>query len=88
MEMAMKKPKKGIGWKRAMNLMHLSGTRLVCMYTNASPDGRAHYLVPGGYVEPAVAEKIKEAPGVVAGWDGLFPNHDQTWRFGSVARED
>jgi hypothetical protein len=36
--------------------------------------------VPGGYVEPEVAEKIKKHQGVVAGTDGLFPGHDQTWR--------
>jgi hypothetical protein len=82
----MKKSKKGIGWKRAMDLMHLNA-RLVRMYTNSSPEGVAHYLVPGGYVEPAVAERIKKAPGVVAGWDGLFPNHDQTWRIANDAGE-
>lgn len=70
-------PLKAIGLKKALNMMHLSGTRLVRM---ASADGSVHYLVPGGYVAPETAEKIKNHPGVVCGADGLFPGHDQTWR--------
>jgi hypothetical protein len=63
-----------------MDLMQRSATRLVRMHTSASPEGYAHYLIPGGYVEPDIAEKIKKHPGVVGGDDGLFPGHDQTWR--------
>lgn len=71
---------KAIGLKKAIDLMQRTETRLVRMHTDSAPDGYAHYLIPGGYVEPDVAEKIKKRPGVVAGNDGLFPGHDQTWR--------
>jgi hypothetical protein len=39
-----------------------------------------YFVVPGGPVEHAVADKIKAHPLVRAGEDGLFPGHDQTWR--------
>lgn len=76
---ALKEPVKALGFKRAIDLMHRTGTRLVRMHTTASPTGHAYYVVPGGYVEPDVAQKIKEYPGAVAGDDGLFPGCDQTW---------
>jgi hypothetical protein len=41
---------------------------------------RGHYLAPGGYVEPAVAEKLKEHPLVSGGQDGIWPGLDQTWK--------
>jgi hypothetical protein len=76
-------PQKEIGFRKAMDQMNKPGTRLVRMITEASPDGRAHYVVPGGLVSSAVAEKIKARPNVVGGADGLFPGHDQTWRIGT-----
>lgn len=76
------KPPKAVGLKKALELMRQPGTRLVRMYTDKAPDGFAHYLVPGGYVEPSTAEKIKDHPLVCASEDGLFPGHDQTWRLG------
>lgn len=75
-----KQPPKAIGLKKALDMMRLQGTRLVQMHTTGSPEGVAHYVIPGGYVEPDVAEKIKTNPQVVAGEDGLFPGHNQTWR--------
>lgn len=78
----MTKPPKAIGLKKALSAMHVSGARLVKMHTQNSPDGFAHYIVPGGYVEPDVAEKIKNAPGVWCSEDGLFPGCSQTWRRG------
>lgn len=73
-------PKKAISFKRAISMMRLRGTRLVKMHTDSCPGGFAHYVIPGGYVEPDVAEKIKAHPAVSASKDGLFPGHDQTWR--------
>ena len=73
---------KPIGLKKALAMMRHHSTRLVCMHTTTSPEGFAHYVVPGGYVEPGVAEKIKAHPQVHAGEDGLFPGTDQTWRMG------
>lgn len=70
-------PPKAVGLKKAMDLMHRTGTRLVKM---SHGDGFKYYLVPGGYIEPATAEKIKSHPYVQAMEDGLFPGHDQTWR--------
>lgn len=71
-------PPKAIGLKKAMDLMHRTGTRLVKM--RSTGEGFSYYLVPGGYVEPSTAEKIKSHPYVQALDDGLFPGHDQTWR--------
>jgi hypothetical protein len=69
---------KAIGFSRAMDLMRLPGTRLI---KSRSGDSEfAHYVVPGGYVEPDVAEKIKKHPQVTASQDGLWPGLDQTWR--------
>lgn len=72
--------KKPLGLKKAMDLMRMPGTRLMRMFTVGSPEGYAHYIIPGGYVEPDVAEKIKNRPDVIPSKDGLFPNADQTWR--------
>lgn len=80
---AKKLPLKAIGLRKALDLMHLHGTRLVRMATNDSPLGYAHYVIPGGYVEPDTAEKIKAHPAVIPGGYGLFPGHDQTWRIGA-----
>jgi hypothetical protein len=81
----MSAPAKSIGIKRAMDLMRVNNARLVKMFTNASPEGFAHYIVPGGLVDPATAEKIKHHPLVTESKDGLFPGHDQTWRIGGAA---
>jgi hypothetical protein len=74
----MKKTKRGLTLRRAVSLMHLN-SRLVLMRTNS---GTAYYVIPGGYVEPAIAEKIKQMPNVVPGKDNLFPGISQTWRIG------
>lgn len=71
---------KVLSFKRACELMGLPGTRLVRMRSAESPSGFAHYVVPGGSVTPDTAAKIKARGDVVAGQDGLFPGHDQTWR--------
>jgi hypothetical protein len=43
--------------------------------------GRTEYfIVPGGYVDGKTAQRLKEHPQVVAGPDGLWPGHEQTWR--------
>jgi hypothetical protein len=76
-------PQPSIGYKKAIDLMHKHGTRLVRMTSDASPEGFVHYVVPGGHVSPDVADKIKKHPAVSAGSDGLFPGHDQTWRIGT-----
>jgi hypothetical protein len=77
------KPLKEIGLKRALQLMRKPETRLVKMFTQRSHEGFAHYVIPGGYVGSATAEKIKQHPLVWASKDGLFPGHDQTWRLGA-----
>jgi len=38
------------------------------------------YVVPGGYVEPDTAKAIMKRPDVCGSKDGLWPDHDQTWR--------
>jgi hypothetical protein len=73
---------KVIGFQKAIQMMRERGARRMLMHSNQSPEGLAHYIVPGGYVEPDVAEKIKAHPLVSASGDGLFPGNDQTWRLG------
>jgi hypothetical protein len=75
----MKWPPKSIGYKKAIEKMRQPGTRMIRQYTRQSRDGYAHFVVPGGYVEPEVAQKIKDHPQIVGGKDGFFPGHDQTW---------
>jgi hypothetical protein len=55
-----------------------SGARLVHMHGWAS--GPSWFVIPGGPVTDIVANKVREHPAVVAGADGMFPGHDQTWR--------
>ena len=74
------KPLRAIGIGKAINMMRLPGARLVKMHIAGSPEGFAHYIVPGGYVTPETAEKIKQHPLVVCSEDGLFPGQSQTWR--------
>jgi hypothetical protein len=69
---------KAVGYKKAIDQMRLPGTRLIKTYYGSG--GCVHYVVPGGYIEPDVAEKIKNHPQVTAGQDGLWPSHPQTWR--------
>lgn len=78
-----KLPLKAIGFKKALDLLRLPGRRLVFMHTPSSPNGRAYYVVPGGYVEPETAQKIIAQADVICGKDGLFPGHAQTWRISS-----
>jgi hypothetical protein len=72
----------GPSLQKALELMRRPGTRLVKMFTNASPEGYAHYIVPGGIVSADTAAKIKAHPLVMASKDGLWPGQDQTWRLG------
>lgn len=65
---------KSMSFKRAMDAMHLSGTRLV-----RASDGR-HCVVPGGPVDPPTAEKIKANAGVVPIADKQFAGC-QVWQF-------
>jgi hypothetical protein len=53
-------------------LIHMHGTRNI---------GPHWFVVPGGPVSDVVAKRIREHPCVTGGKDGLFPHHDQTWRF-------
>lgn len=77
---AVKQPQKAIGFTKAMDALRRPNARLVRMRSDGALNGFAHYVVPGGYVEPDVAEKIKAHPQVRGDSDGLFPGHDQTWR--------
>jgi len=80
MPMLKKKPK-ALGLRRALDLMRRHGTRMIAQNINGE---FVHYVVPGGYVEPDTAQKIKEHPMVFGGYDGLFPGMHQTWRMGGV----
>jgi hypothetical protein len=68
--------KKNLPFDRAMELRRRPGTRLVHMHGGT----QGFYVVRGGPVEPAVANRIIAHPLVRGGKDDLFPGHDQTWR--------
>jgi hypothetical protein len=74
---------KAIPFKKAIDLMRL-GSRLIKTYNGDR--GCVHYVVPGGYIEPDVAENIKNHPQVTAGQDGFWLSHPQTWRISFAAR--
>ncbi len=40
------------------------------------------FLVPGGEIDAAVAEQLKQRPDVRPQADGLFPGISQTWKLG------
>ena len=66
-------------FQKAMDLMRRPDARLI--KTHTSNGGCAHYIAPGGgYVEPEVAEQIKNHPLVTASEDGMWPGLSQTWR--------
>ena len=54
-----------------------TGSRLVHMHVKLGP---SWYIIPGGPVADAIAEKLRTHPAVIGGEDGLFPGLDQTWR--------
>lgn len=74
---------KPIGLKKAVDMLRLPGRRLMLMHSNSIPSGKAYYIVPGGYIDPADAEKIIARDDVIPGDDGMFPGVHQTWRIGS-----
>ena len=65
-------------FQKAMELMRRPGRALI--KTHTSNGGCSHYIAPGGYIEPEVAEQIKKHPLVRAGEDGMWPGLSQTWR--------
>ena len=70
--------------KRAMERMR-TGSRLVHMH-GSKPNGRCWFVVPGGSVSEETSTAIRKHPSVIGGKDGLFPDHDQTWRMKSFAQ--
>jgi hypothetical protein len=62
------------------------GGVLVHMHGKASE--KQWFVVPGGPVTDATADRILKRPDVIGQRDGLFPGHDQTWRLvGTAATE-
>jgi hypothetical protein len=50
------------------------------------PNGYHWFVVPGGAVSEETSIRIREHPSVIGGKDGLFPDHDQTWRMETFAQ--
>jgi hypothetical protein len=67
---------RGLKYDRALELMR-RGDRLVMMHAKT---GFEYFLLKGGYVTHHTAKRLKEFPLIRGGKDGLFPNHEQTWR--------
>jgi hypothetical protein len=75
----MKKKKKPlINYRKAIELMRRPGVCLARMHQAGG--GFAFYVIPGGEVAAETAAQIKSHPLVQGGADGLWPNHDRTWR--------
>jgi hypothetical protein len=66
---------KTLSAERAMECMR-TGSELVL--THGKPNGWS--VVPGGAVSEQTSIRIRAHPSVIGGKDGLFPDHDQTWR--------
>ena len=62
--------------EEALDLMR-TGSRLVKIFGRG---GAMWFVIPGGQVTDVIADRIKQHPAVVGQKDGLFPQHDQTWR--------
>jgi hypothetical protein len=60
------------------------GAALVHMHGKAAE--KQWFVVPGGPVTDATADRIRKRPDVIGQHDGLFPGHDQTWRMQREAR--
>ena len=67
---------KALSYDAAMTAMRKPEARLVQMRGRAG----GWYVIPGGEVSAAVANRIIDHPLVRGGRDGLFPSMDQTWR--------
>jgi hypothetical protein len=52
----------------------------VLVHMHGKEGERRWFVVPGGAVTDETAARITEHPQVRSGHDGLFPQHDQTWR--------
>lgn len=75
----MKAPTRAISYDKAIELMRRSGTRLVRMSGGT-------FVVPGGRVEAATADRILKHPLVRGGKDDLFPGLPETWRMIDTVR--
>jgi len=74
--------KKPLSMKKALEFMR-RGSCLLRMNSNSNgPDGANFYVVPGGLIEPHTAKSLMRRSDVRGGKDGLWPDHDQTWRLG------
>ena len=59
-----------------------TGSSIVVMHDHKSATGKSFFVVPGGYVDVRVAEKIIKRPDVIPADDGLFPGCTQSWKMG------
>jgi hypothetical protein len=77
----MKLLEKTINERMAAELLRDGRRRLMKMHT---PGGPCWFIVPGGLVSDATAEKILARPDVHVFDDGLFPNNPQSYRIGGA----
>lgn len=75
----MRKPSNSLSIKKALDLLRLPGHKLMLMHSRNQPNGKSYFVVPGGYVEPKVAQKIIERPDVRILDEGLLTDHPQSW---------
>ena len=73
----MKARNQALRLRKALDLLHRPGTRLMVMHGH---DGDEFYVVPGGRLDARDALKILESPDIKSFDDGLFPGQPQQWR--------
>jgi hypothetical protein len=79
----MTKPK--LTLHKALDLLRRPDARMIM--TNGNGDERnrrsEYWITPACIcVPPSLAHQIKDHPQVTGGKDGMWPDHDQTWRIG------
>ena len=69
---------------KALDLLRQPGARMVMTNGDGDERNRSEYWITPACIRvpPAIAHKIKNHPQVIAGKDGIWPDHDQTWRIG------
>jgi hypothetical protein len=66
---------------QALHQLKQPGARLIRLHT--ARDGCEFWITPATRVPDELAAQLQRHPYIRAGEDGLWPGHDQTWRWES-----
>jgi hypothetical protein len=70
---------KSLTFDKATDLLRQPGYRLMQFKNNRKKNGHDFYVVPGGFIEEAVARKLLQHPLCHEVDPGLFPGIPQSW---------